>query len=375
MRRLLTASIPILVVLALPGAAFAQATRTWVSGNGNDADPCSRTTPCKTWAGAISKTAVGGEMDALDSGGFGAVTITKSMTLDGQGVLASILSNATNGITVNIPASDPDQRVIVRNLSINGAGPTIGLNGIRILSAKDVRLENVDITTASGNGIDVAPSATAPPDMSLLLDGVHITDTHRNGIEIATPDPAHRVNAMIRNSTISGVTGTTAPATAGGLSGAGVAAGPGAHAWLTGTTIFDNALGVATAGDGVVDSFCDNQLVGNGSDGTFNHTFCQNPPPPTVVTNTVTLPAPPPVTITKTVRVPAKRHARCVVPKLTGLTLLSARTRLVTAHCAMGMITHKKAPRLKRGRVLTQKVAARKVLVPGARVGVTIGKA
>src|SRR5919197_344182 len=91
---------PILVVaaLALPGTAFGQATRTWVSGVGDDANPCSRTAPCKTFAGAISKTAAGGEISVLDPGGFGAVTITKGMTIDGgQGSgFASILAAGTN---------------------------------------------------------------------------------------------------------------------------------------------------------------------------------------------------------------------------------------------------------------------------------------
>ena len=81
--------------------ASAQATRTWVSGVGDDANPCSRTAPCKTFAGAISKTAPGGEIDALDPGGFGALTITKSITLDGGGgQVASVLVAGTNGIVV-----------------------------------------------------------------------------------------------------------------------------------------------------------------------------------------------------------------------------------------------------------------------------------
>src|SRR5262245_48964588 len=66
-------------------AAYAQATRTWVSGVGDDVNPCSRTAPCKTFAGAISKTAAGGEISVLDPGGFGGVTITKSITINGEG--------------------------------------------------------------------------------------------------------------------------------------------------------------------------------------------------------------------------------------------------------------------------------------------------
>src|SRR5437763_15362461 len=84
----------------------AQATRTWVSGVGDDANPCSRTAPCKTFAGAISKTAAGGEIDALDPGGFGAVTITKSITIDGGGTFASVLVSGTNGIVVSAGIND-----------------------------------------------------------------------------------------------------------------------------------------------------------------------------------------------------------------------------------------------------------------------------
>src|SRR5712691_5200304 len=111
---------------AFASMAQAQATRTWVSGVGDDANPCSRTAPCKTFAGAISKTAAGGEIDALDPGGFGAVTITKSIIIDGGGMLAGVLVVGTNGIVVS---AAPTDRVVLRGLDINGIGS--GLNGIR----------------------------------------------------------------------------------------------------------------------------------------------------------------------------------------------------------------------------------------------------
>src|ERR1041385_4496677 len=84
-------------IVAISSVAHAQATRTWVSGVGDDANPCSRTAPCKTFAGAISKTASAGEISVLDPGGFGAVTITKSITINGDGTLAGILASLTNG--------------------------------------------------------------------------------------------------------------------------------------------------------------------------------------------------------------------------------------------------------------------------------------
>src|SRR5712675_1279806 len=116
--RILTMVGAVLVAFSQMPSAHAQATRTWVSGVGDDANPCSRTAPCKTFAGAISKTAAGGEIDALDPGGFGAVTITKAITLDGGGgQVASVLVSGTNGIVVSAGANDV---VILRNLRLDG---------------------------------------------------------------------------------------------------------------------------------------------------------------------------------------------------------------------------------------------------------------
>ncbi len=118
--------------LMISSSAQAQATRTWVSGVGDDANPCSRTAPCKTFAGAISKTATDGEIDALDSGGFGAVTITKSITIDGDSNLAGVLAAGTTGILVSVSTAGTTSSVQLRNLSINGAGT--GVNGVRIIN-------------------------------------------------------------------------------------------------------------------------------------------------------------------------------------------------------------------------------------------------
>lgn len=124
-------------MFAFASLAQAQATRTWVSGVGDDVNPCSRTAPCKTFAGAISKTALGGEINCLDPGGFGALTVTKSITVDCHEVFASVLHSAVNGFIINFDAfnqaTDIRKTVRVRNINFNGAGTTPGVRGIRIL--------------------------------------------------------------------------------------------------------------------------------------------------------------------------------------------------------------------------------------------------
>lgn len=140
------------VVLLWAGLAGAQASRTWVSGVGDDVNPCSRTAPCKTFAGAISKTAAGGEIDALDPAGYGAVTITKGITIDGGGgQVASVLVSGTNGIVVQ---AGPSDIVILRNLRINGIGT--GINGVRFLAGKALFVDNCNIFGFTTNGIDIA---------------------------------------------------------------------------------------------------------------------------------------------------------------------------------------------------------------------------
>src|SRR5437870_9477804 len=134
---LLSISATMLALCVWAGGAQAQATRTWVSGVGDDVNPCSRTAPCKTFAGAISKTAAGGEIDALDPGGFGSVTITKAITIDGGGgQVAGILGAATNGINVAAGAADI---VTLRNIQLNGAGT--GLIGISYTSGLGLIVE------------------------------------------------------------------------------------------------------------------------------------------------------------------------------------------------------------------------------------------
>jgi hypothetical protein len=143
--------------------AHAQATRTWVSGVGDDANPCSRTAPCKTWAGAISKTAAGGEMDALDPGGFGTVTITKSITLDGGGgQVASILSSpGVNGINVSAATTDV---IILRNLRINGAG---GATGVQVNTAAKVIIEKCDIFGFATAAVNATPSVVTTVNVKI----------------------------------------------------------------------------------------------------------------------------------------------------------------------------------------------------------------
>ena len=171
---------------AMTTAAQAQATRTWVSGVGDDANPCSRTAPCKTFAGAISKTAAGGEIDALDPGGFGTLTITKAITIDGGGgQVASVLASGTIGFNINAGANDS---VTLRNLRINGAGTTLGTKGINVINVGTLHVQDVVIENFSNVGIDAENSAIAFIDV---------------------------VDSIIQNNTVGGIFSSTA-ATGGG---------------------------------------------------------------------------------------------------------------------------------------------------------------
>jgi hypothetical protein len=176
----LLSSVICAALFLLPAAASAQATRTWISGVGADTNPCSRTSPCKTFPGAISQTAIGGEIDTLDPGGFGAVTVNKAITLADEGVgEGGILVAGTNGITVNCN-TDPACMVIIRGLVIDG-GP-IGSNslaGVKFIAGGGLIIQHCTIrnfTAGSPNGYGVffAPSATQT--YFLAIDDTTIVD-------------------------------------------------------------------------------------------------------------------------------------------------------------------------------------------------------
>ena len=248
MTRIATALIgccTVLVPVLSPAPAQAQATRTWVSGVGDDANPCSRTAPCKTFPGAISKTATSGEINCLDPGGFGGVTITKSITIDCHEILAGVLVAGTNAIIINAGAGDT---VKLRNLNIMGL--RTGLVGVTILAAKAVFLDDLQIHEFSQQGVkDVRTTATG----KLYIRNSIIRDNAGAGVAVAgTGNP--RVDAVIEDSHLNGnafgvavgafnavmvarsvMTGNTA---------AGVLADPSGVISVDNSTITSNGIGV-----------------------------------------------------------------------------------------------------------------------------------
>jgi len=289
--------------------AQAQATRTWVSGVGNDADPCSRTAPCKTFAGAISKTAAQGQINVLDPGAYGALTITKSITVDASGNFAGVLSTlGSSGIIVNALSTDI---VVLRGLTIDGASS--GGIGIRILAAGIVHIENCVVHNFAQKGIDAQPTT----GLFLFIKDTVIRDnqntTNGGGIFIV-PGVGGSVRASLTNvisernlfglrtgnntevvARNSSFTGSLSSGTVG--SGIGVNAVGSSNAQInlegcivsnntshgvqaSGTNTFvrlsttmvtnNNGTGIFPTASGQVHTFGNNRVVGNGTNGTFS---------------------------------------------------------------------------------------------------------
>ena len=296
-------------------SASAQATRTWVSGVGDDVNPCSRTAPCKTFAGAISKTATAGEINCLDPGGFGGLTIVKSISIVCDYTEGGILSAGAgvNGFVVNAPATSV---VFLSGLDFNGAGSA--QNGLRIIAGERVHLQNSIIRNyraSNGLGISFQPSGTT----RLTLLNVTISDNGTGatggGVLIQPTGAAGSARVDFRNVTLTGnsnnavfinTTGNTSPAgiivqfdevlavgstnginmlTPIGAAGArlilnrstiadnttGIIANGGlANIRVGHSTITNNGTGISQVSGGVINTYGNNRLDANGSDGAFN---------------------------------------------------------------------------------------------------------
>lgn len=192
-------------VLTLTAAVQAQS-RTWVSGVGDDMNPCSRTAPCKTFAGAISKTAKDGEISVLDPGGFGAVTITKSIYINGThgAGYGSIINSLVTGININITdVNDIRKAVRLRALDINGVSN--GINGVSILAANNVWIEDSVIDGNTGNGTTTGIGVRVATAASCNL---FISDTmiHKNITGVRVTTTSGFAVANLRNVNIEGHT-------------------------------------------------------------------------------------------------------------------------------------------------------------------------
>jgi hypothetical protein len=258
------AAVSLLLLAQAP--AHAQASRTWVSGVGDDANPCSRTAPCKTFAGAISKTALNGEINCLDPGGFGAVTITKSITIDCHEVFASILNAGTNG--VNIPfdsfnAADVRKTVRLRNINFNGVNT--GVIGVRITGGAVIAAGVVIIEDCLIDG-NFAGSAHG------------ISDERRGGGELYVS------NTTVRNVGSKGITIDPGAGTVAGQridvtldnvraqnSGFGMTFGNNTRVMINRSVFSGNNIGIASStGLAAAEGNISNSVISNNGTGVFN---------------------------------------------------------------------------------------------------------
>ncbi|WP_242779676.1 hypothetical protein [Sphingopyxis sp. YF1] len=302
--------------LAIPLAtpASAQATRTWISGVGDDVNPCSRTAPCKTFAGSIAKTAAGGEINCLDPGGFGTVTITKSIKLLCDNVGGGITASGTNGITINAGVDDV---IVISGLEIDGLGT--GVNGIRFLGGGGLHLRNSTIRgfkSATSYAVNFAPTSLAATlvldnvtivknglannsggiliqpaanvAVTFAIDKVKIADNGGTGLRVDTTG--------INGASVKGVVSNSVFADAANAVFAKVPAGSTANILVAGNSIGTNqngvvsqdvgatvrvsdnlissnsAFGVRSISGGTLISYGDNELTNNGTNGTFTST-------------------------------------------------------------------------------------------------------
>ena len=300
-----------LVAFTGASAAQAQAPRTWVSGVGDDVNPCSRTAPCKTFAGAFTRTAPGGEINCLDPGGYGAVTITRSLTILCDYTEGGIAAALVNGVIVNAGASDV---IVLSGLDIQGFGT--GLSGVRFLAGAALHIRNSTISgfrSSPATGVAFRPSGSS----ELFLDRVRISENGvagaGGGVVVQPTGAAGSARVSIQESDVSNntgpgisvdVTGNTGPSTAMNvtrtrMAGNGTGLSVNAPAGTTGITVsiadsivFNNGTGLAATGGttqvaiadstiasntnelslttgGVVQSFGNNRRVGNVVPGTY----------------------------------------------------------------------------------------------------------
>jgi hypothetical protein len=301
------------------GAVTPTATRTWVSGAGNDMNACTRTAPCATFAQAYSVTSAGGEIDVLDGGDFGVIDINHAITIanDGAGVAAITLTGA-NGAAIAIGAGSTDA-VVLRGLTLNGLNGANGGNfGVlfttggsllidhctilgfqsaaavmfepsnpAMLWVKDTVLVNDGTSASASIWIRNAGGNVGPGPITARLERLQILHAIGNGVRVDATPMTNPIDAELRDVTVDGASGgsgiVAVSATSGGpavklvadsvtsshSAGYGLrAVGATASVALSRSVIEDNGVGIGASSGGVVYSYGDNRFANNtGGDG------------------------------------------------------------------------------------------------------------
>ena len=271
-------------MIAFASIAQAQASRTWVSGVGDDVNPCSRTAPCKTFAGAISKTATFGEINCLDPGGFGAVSINKSIQIDCHEIFASVLNSSVVGVTINFTNfTDARKSVTLRNLNINGADT--GAHGVRIIGSAAATGTEVNIEDCLIDGQFGSPGRGVQDFRQggglLVIDNTTIRNVNNAAVSV---DPngegasSTQINVRISNSRIgntvfglnfgSNVKASIENTVVTGVTNAGVFAvssGGTTEINVANSVINGNGTGVNASSAGTIIRVSNSTLVNNGT--------------------------------------------------------------------------------------------------------------
>lgn len=288
--------------------AYGQSTRTWVSVNGNDGNDCSRATPCRTLAGALAKTSAGGEIDILDSGDFGAVTLNKAISLVTPGVVGGIQAGTGTAITVN---AGPNDKIVLRGLTIDGLGT--GLDGVSFVAGGALYVENCTINNFGRYGIDFAPTngsgklfvtdtiirnngvlanggglhliATTGPGFVASVDGLR-SENNVFGLKAETLGVVTVRNSLSANNGFSGFTAFT-PSSSGNVrlfiensvsthnGTTGVQANGLATVIISNVVVTNNQTGLAPLNGGLIISFGNNKVQANTTDGAPTTTVPQ----------------------------------------------------------------------------------------------------
>jgi Right handed beta helix region len=260
------------LAVTLPAvSAQAQSPRTFVSAAGSDSNPCSFAAPCRHFQAAVNATSPGGEVDALDPAGYGPITISQAITIEGQGWSYIAPPTGGNGITINAVSGN----VAIHGVSLNGVGITGMTFGIAFNSGSSLTVRDSVIQNFTKDGIHFQPAASS--QLSVL--NTLVSNNGSNGISIP-PTGSGTTTGVLNHVDIenNGVNGLFVDSV--GLQSINVtfsdsvSANNGANgvltqhplAWVTirRCTISNNVTGLAAAGSGAI-VIAQSIITGNGN--------------------------------------------------------------------------------------------------------------
>jgi hypothetical protein len=266
----------------IAGSAYALNDHSWVSIATGTGTACTRLAPCAAFSTAQAATNAGGVISVLDSGDYGNLIISTSLTVRAEGVDGGMTITGINASFVSVLAG-PSDIVTIEGLRLDGTG-------IVFNTGAEFHVVRCVITNSTLSTYGILLEANGPSKLSVTDTVITNAGNSQGGGIVIRPQPGGNARVALERVTINGNTFGIAADGSGSTGGINMtiadsmiagnrqdgivattsAGGAPIGLLVTNTKSVNNAFGIRSLGPNVTVRVKNSDVTGNGAGLSFS---------------------------------------------------------------------------------------------------------